>query len=464
MTDLRHGPSGSTTSAGASTTAAEPSTDPAAPIDELRQFMIENSWIEPAIERGRGATVEDEAGTQYLDLEGGPGVTSVGHCHPEVVTAIQEQAEKLLLVPGRYQSRPALNLARRIASFIGNSLSRTFFVNSGAEAAEGAVKLALKHQTAQGRQGNTIIALQHGYHGRLGFSLSLTGLSNIKRGMGTFGLNTGVVHAPAPYCFRCPLGLKYPSCNVRCADTIEDLMHTSVQGEATVLIGEPILGVGGVIVPPDEYWPKVQAILRRHGVLLVMDEVFTGFGRTGKRFGHHGYDVQPDVVAFGKAIGGGVPIAGFIATEEVGGAFAPGDHSTTFGGKNMIGIAAGHAVLDIMERDCLEESAEERGAYFMSGLRDVCERFPIIGEVRGRGLFIGLEIVADSAGTPDAALAKAITAEASKAGMLIATTGAYGNVIRITPPLVITTEEIDGALTRLQEVLGRVSSPDGSSL
>ena len=421
--------------------------------------MVENSWIEPAIERGLGAVVEDEAGTQYLDLEGGPGVTSVGHCHPEVVNAIQKQAGKLLLVPGRYQSRSALNLARRISAFIGQRLSRTFFVNSGAEAVEGAVKLALKRQTAQGRMGNTIIALQHGYHGRLGLSLALTGLSNIKRGMGIFGLNIGVVHAPAPYCFRCPLGLKYPSCNVRCADVIEDLMHTSVQGEATVMIAEPILGVGGVIVPPDEYWPKVEAILQRHGVLLVMDEVFTGFGRTGRRFAHHGYDSRPDIVCFGKAIGGGVPIAGFIATEEVGTAFEPGDHSTTFGGKNMIGVAAGHAVLDIMERDRLEESAEERGAYLMKGLQDLSERFPIIGEVRGRGLFIGLEIVADSAGTPDAAFAKVITAEASKAGMLIATTGAYGNVIRMTPPLVITAEEIDRALAMLQEVLERVSSP-----
>ena len=464
-----HEQDGSTTSRSVSTTMAEPAADPAwsAPIDDLRQFMVENAWIEPAIERGLGASVEDEAGATYLDLEGGPGVTSVGHCHPEVVSAIREQAGKLLLVPGRYQSRPALNLARRIANFVGSNLSRTFFVNSGAEAAEGAVKLALKHQTTRGRKGNTIIALQHGYHGRLGLSLSLTGLSNIKRGMGIFGLNNGVVHAPAPYCFRCPLGLKYPACDVRCADTIEDLMHTSVQGEATVMIAEPILGVGGVIVPPDEYWPKVGAILRRHGVLLVMDEVFTGFGRTGKRFAHHAYEVHPDVVTFGKAIGGGVPIAGFIATEEVGTAFEPGDHSTTFGGKNMIGVAAGHAVLDIMERDRLEESSEERGAQLMAGLDDLRERFPIIGEVRGKGLFIGLEIVADSTGTPDPALAKAITAEASKGGMLIATTGAFGNVIRMTPPLVITdrrdrssTRDLAGSTgptwhRRLAQVLGR---------
>ena len=172
-----------------------------ASIDQLRQFMIENSWIEPAIERGVGALVEDEEGKQYLDLEGGPGVVSVGHCHPGVVSAIRAQAEKLLIVPGRYQSRPALNLARRLAAYAGGKLKRTFFVNSGAEAVEGAVKLALKHQERQGRLGNTIIALQHGYHGRLGLSHSLTGLSSLKRGIGIFGLNVGIVHAPAPYCY-----------------------------------------------------------------------------------------------------------------------------------------------------------------------------------------------------------------------------------------------------------------------
>jgi 4-aminobutyrate aminotransferase-like enzyme len=426
-------------------------------IDELKQFMVENSWIEPAIERGLGAIVEDEAGNEYLDLEGGPGVVSVGHCHPTVVTAIREQAEKLLIVPGRYQSRAALSLARRIATYAGGRLKRTFFVNSGAEAVEGAVKLALKHQETQGREGNTIIALQHGYHGRLGLSLALTGLSSLKRGIGIFGLNLGIVHAPAPYCYRCPLGLRYPSCNIRCADSIEDLMHTSVQGEATVMVAEPILGVGGAIVPPEEYWPKVESILRRHGVLLIMDEIFTGFERTGHRFAYSDLGIRPDIVAFGKAIGGGIPIAGFIATDEVGTAFLPGDHSTTFGGKNMLGIAAGHAVLDILEREDLAANAVERGAELMEGLQRLSRRFPVVGDVRGKGLFVGLEIVDGATGSPDSALAKEIVGEALGEGVLIATTGAHGNVIRITPPLVISSDEIDRALALLEIVLERIS-------
>jgi 4-aminobutyrate aminotransferase-like enzyme len=435
-----------------------------APIDQLRQFMIENSWIEPAIERGLGTVVEDEAGKQYLDLEGGPGVVSVGHCHPEVVAAIRNQADKLLIVPGRYQSRLALNLARRIASYAGGKLKRAFFVNSGAEAVEGAVKLALKHQQTRGRQGNTIIALQHGYHGRLGLSLSLTGLSSLKRGLGIFGLNVGVTHAPAPYCYRCPLGLRYPSCNIRCADAIEDLMHTSVQGDATVMIGEPILGVGGAIVPPKEYWPKVASILRQNGVLLVMDEIFTGFERTGDRFAYLGYGIEPDIVAFGKAIGGGIPIAGFIATEEVGAAFLPGDHSTTFGGKNMIGVAAGHAVLDILDREDLARNAIEQGTRLMEGLRRLSERFSAVGDVRGKGLFVGLELIDGATGDPDAPLAKSIVAEALKEGVLVATTGAYGNVIRITPPLVITSDKIDRALALLEKILERSTPPTGSAV
>ena len=374
---------------------------PATPVAELTPYLIHNDWIEPVFVSGRGAVVEDEQGKEYIDLEGGPGVTSVGHCHPEVVSAVQKQAAKLLIVPGRYMGRPALTLARRIAEYIGNKLEMTFFCNSGAEAAEGATKLALKHSWSKQREGNTVIALQHGYHGRLGLSLALTGLPKMKKGMGTFGLHPGVIHAPAPYCYRCPLGLKYPSCNVKCADVIDDLMDTSVQGQAAAFIAEPILGVGGVIVPPQEYWPKVAAILKKHGVPFILDEVFTGFGRTGEKFAHQGYGVQPDVMAFAKAIGGGVPLGGFIATREFGEVFKSADHSTTYGGKNQLGIAAGHAVLDILKKERLEDCATERGAQFMAGLRELAKSRPEMGEVRGKGLFIAIEIVKNGAREPD---------------------------------------------------------------
>jgi 4-aminobutyrate aminotransferase / (S)-3-amino-2-methylpropionate transaminase / 5-aminovalerate transaminase len=418
---------------------------------EYTPYMIHNDWIEPILVRGSGAVVEDEQGKDYIDLEGGPGVTSVGHCHPEVVEAVREQAGRLLIVPGRYMGRAALTLAKRLAEYVGNGLEMTFFCNSGAEAAEGATKLAMKHAWTKQREGYTIIALQHAYHGRLGLSLALTGLPKMKKGMGTFGIHPGVTHAPAPYCYRCPLGLKYPSCQIKCADYVDEMMDTSVQGQAAVFIAEPILGVGGVIVPPDEYWPKIEGILKKHGVAFVLDEVFTGFGRTGKAFAHQLFGVRPDVMSFAKAIGGGVPLGGFIATREYGSVFKTADHSTTYGGKNQLGIAAGHAVLDILKRERLEDKAVERGRQFMDGLRDLAKRFPAIGEVRGKGLFIGFEIVKDDKRTPDAKLAKELSNEA-----LISATGAHSNTLRITPPLVITADQVERALKSFRTIFERV--------
>jgi 4-aminobutyrate aminotransferase / (S)-3-amino-2-methylpropionate transaminase / 5-aminovalerate transaminase len=431
------------------------------PVAEYTPYMIHNDWVEPVFVKGSGAIVEDEQGKDYVDLEGGPGVTSVGHCHPDVVRAVQEQAGKLLIVPGRYMGRPALTLAKRIAEYVGNQLEMTFFCNSGAEAAEGAVKLALKHSWTKQREGQSIIALQHGYHGRLGLSLALTALPKMKKGMGSFGTHPGVVHAPAPYCYRCPLGLQYPSCNIKCADAVDELMDTSVQGQAAAFIAEPILGVGGVIVPPDEYWPKMQAILKKHGVPFILDEVFTGFGRTGEKFAHQAYGVQPDVMAFAKAIGGGVPLGGFIATRELGNVFKTADHSTTYGGKNQLGIAAGHAVLDILKKESLEDAAKERGAQFMAGLRELQRRYPVIGEVRGKGLFIAMEIVADAKRTPDTKLAKALANEALNQGLILSATGTHGNNLRITPPLVITLGQVERALVALGETFARTVPASG---
>jgi 4-aminobutyrate aminotransferase-like enzyme len=269
--------------------------------------------------------------------------------------------------------------------------------------------------------------------------------------MGPYGTFPGVVHAPAPYCYRCPLKLEPTTCGVKCADVVEDMLHTRVPGEAAVMIAEPILGVGGVIVPPDDYWPKVQAICKRHRITLVLDEVFVGFGRTGADFAHQHYGLEPDIVTFAKAIGGGVPLGGFIATEALGTAFEPGDHFTTYGAKNQIGIAAGHAVLDILRDEALKEKARETGAQFLAGLKEIQKRFPIIGDVRGRGLMIGFELVRDANRTPAPDLAKALEREVLKRGALISTTGAYGNVLRITPPLVITSDQAERALAIIAE-------------
>jgi len=302
--------------------------------DELNRFLVVNQNIGPVVATGKGSEVFDEDGRTYIDLEGGPGVASVGHCHPKVVEAIKSQADKLLQVPGRYHSRVTLELAQRLSSLTNGRLARTFFANSGAEANEGAIKASLKHAFNTRKQGYGIIAFDHGFHGRLCLTSALTGISKQKRGMGTFGTFPGVVHVHAPYCYRCPFGAKPDTCGAKCADAVADAIKTRVPGEAAVMIAEPILGVGGVIVPPDNYWNKVGDILHTSKVTLVHDEVFVGFGRTGKWFAHDWYGTKPDIVTFAKTIGGGVPLGGFMATETLGTAFEPPDHFTTYGAKN----------------------------------------------------------------------------------------------------------------------------------
>jgi len=417
----------------------------------LNDYLVVNQNIEPCLAKGRGAEVQDDAGRTYLDLEAGPGVASVGHCHPKVVAAIKAQADRLLQVPGRYHSVQTMRLAQRISEMTGGRLRRTFFANSGAEAADGAIKCSLKHAANGGRKGFGILALEHGFHGRLALPLALTGIAKQKRGMGPYGTFPGVVHAPAPYCYRCPLKLEPSTCGAACADVVEDLLQTRVPGEAAVMIAEPILGVGGVIVPPDAYWAKVQAICKRHRITLVMDEVFAGFGRTGSDFAHQHYGLEPDIMTFAKAIGGGVPLGGFIATEALGTAFEPGDHFTTYGAKNQIGIAAGHAVLDVLRDEALKDNARERGAELLAGLEAIRSRYPVIGDVRGRGLMIGIEIVRGADRTPAPDLAKTLEKEVLKRGALISTTGANGNVLRITPPLVITAGQVERALAIIAE-------------
>lgn len=417
----------------------------------LNDYLVVNQNIEPYLASGRGAEVQDESGKSFIDLEAGPGVASVGHCHPKVVQAIKDQADRLIQVPGRYHSARTLHLAQRISELTDGRLKRTFFSNSGAESADGAVKCGLKHAANTGKKGFGIIALEHGFHGRLSLPLALTGIAKQKRGMGPYASFPGVVHAPAPYCYRCPLKLEPSNCGGKCAEVVEDMLQTRVQGEAAIMIAEPILGVGGVIVPPDEYWPKVQEICRRNRITLILDEVFTGFGRTGRDFAHQHYDLEPDIMTFAKAIGGGVPLGGFIATEELGTAFEPADHFTTYGAKNQIGIAAGHAVLDILRDESLKDNAREAGNQFLAGLREIQKRHPVIGDVRGRGLMIGFELVRDVNRTPAPELAKALEREVLKRGALISTTGAFGNTLRITPPLVITPEQVERALRIISE-------------
>jgi 4-aminobutyrate aminotransferase-like enzyme len=427
-------------------------------VEELGDYLIPNNNSLPVIVSGKGAEVLDEQGRRYLDLEAGPGVVSVGHCHERVVTAVREQAGTLMQGPGRNFSRITLTLAKRLSDQLGNAIKRFFFANSGAEANDGAIKIALKHALASGKQGAGVIAFDHGFHGRLSLALSLTGQASKKKGLGPYASFPGVVHALAPYCYRCPLQLKPSSCGMKCADMIEDLLLTRVPGEAAIMIAEPIIGVGGVIVPPDQFWPKVREICSKHKITVILDEVFTGFGRTGKTFAHQHWNLKPDIVTFAKAIGGGLPMAGFATTDEIAKPFDPGDHFTTFGSNNQVGIAAAHAVLDILRDENLADKAKVNGAFFISELLALAKKFEFIGDVRGCGLMIGVELVHDRIKkTPAPDIAKTVQAHLREQGVLISLTGVHGCVLRITPPLVITKPQIERALAAFDSAFSFIS-------
>ncbi|MDZ4735010.1 MAG: aspartate aminotransferase family protein [Rhodospirillaceae bacterium] len=428
-------------------------------IEELVDYLLPNSNSGPVIVKGAGAEVWDADGQRYIDLEAGPGVASVGHCHPRIVEAVRQQAGRLLQSPGRFHSPLTLRLAKRIAVLFQDRLKRVFFSNSGAEANDGAIKVALKYAMATGKRGFGILALEHSFHGRLSLPLSLTGMAARKKGFGPYSAFPGIVHTSAPYCYRCPLGLEPSNCGTRCADEIESALKTKVPGEAAIMIAEPILGVGGVIVPPADYWPKVQAILKRHNIVLIHDEVFTGFGRTGKLFGHQHFDVAPDMVTFAKAIGGGIPLGGFVASDTVAATLEEGDHFTTFGANNQVGIAAAHAVLDVIADEDLPKRAETIGNHLMERFRAAMGTYHFIGDVRGLGLMIGVEIVEDrNSRRPAPALAKRIQAEMRNRGIIIGVTGNYGCVLRITPPLVMTEAQADEVSSVFLDVCATVST------
>lgn len=427
-------------------------------IEKYRKYMVAIPVEEPFILKGYGAQVEDIEGKTYIDCTSGPGVLNVGHCHPEVTQAIREQLGKLTQCVANAFNVPMVQLAEKLASIAPSGLSKTFYANSGAEAVEGAVKLAVKYAIQAGKSSAGIISLEHGFHGRLGLSLSLTSQTDRKRGFGQYASFPFVTRLPAPYCYRCPLGLKYPECNIACADSLERTFDTHRHPDDTAaFIMEPVLGVGGVIVPPPEYIPRVVEICRRNNILVIFDEVFTGFGRTGKMFASEHSGEVPDIMTMAKALGGGLPLGAFIASDRVAGAFEAGDHYTTFGGNNAASCVSGLATIEVIERERLVQNAAELGALMLQELRHRLGRLPWAGEVRGQGLFIGLEVVRTHAGKePAADLALQLSKRLMGRGVLVSVCGVQKNILRLTPPLNLTREESQRVLDAFSAVAAEI--------
>lgn len=396
--------------------------------------------------RGEGKWLFDADGRKYLDFFGGIVTVSLGHCEPRVVAAIEKQAKTLQHVSTLFPTIPIVELAETLAElFPGQKPARVFFSNSGTEAIETALLTARVHT-----ERTEVIALRHGYHGRSMLSMSLTGHAGWRLG----GVHDpGIRHAVAPYCYRCPLKLRYPECGVACADDVEEVIRTTTSGRPAALIAEPIMGVGGFITPPPEYHGRVAEIVRRHEGLVIADEVQTGWGRTGgKWFGIEQYGVKPDLVVAAKSLGNGHPVGATLARKEVADSFK-GLTISTFGG-NPVTMAAAKAVVDVIAQDRLMVNAAEVGGHLRKRLDGLSEKHRLVGEVRGMGLMQGIELVKDRGTREPAPEATAAVMEAAKdRGLLVGKGGLYGNVLRISPPLNVSRDDADQAADLLDQAL-----------
>jgi 4-aminobutyrate aminotransferase/(S)-3-amino-2-methylpropionate transaminase len=420
-------------------------------IVELRNSVIPpgyRSGTTVYVESARGAMIRAIDGKEYIDFAGGIGVMTVGHSHPKVVAAIKDQAEKFthtcfMVVP--YES--AVILAEKLCRIApGTAPKSTLFVNSGAEAVENAVKIARYFTKRQ-----AIIALEHGYHGRTQLAMTLTSKVNpFKLGFGPFAPE--VYHIPAPYCYRCSFGLRYPGCNVACADYLNDFLKNQVGAECTAaVIAEPLLGEGGFITPPPEYFTKLTGICRANGIVFIADEIQAGSGRTGKMFAIEHFGVEPDMITLAKGFAAGMPLSAVIGKREMMNSVHPGGLGGTYGA-NPVACRAALAVMDIFGEENLLQKAQILGKKIRERLTGWQSRFETIGDVRGLGPMLAIELVRDrETKNPAAEEASALVKYCIDHGVVILVCGTFNNVIRFLPPLVITDQELNKGLSVIEE-------------
>jgi 4-aminobutyrate aminotransferase/(S)-3-amino-2-methylpropionate transaminase len=405
------------------------------------------------VAKTEGALLEDVDGNRYIDLAGGIGCLNTGHRAPGVLTAIERQLDRFLhtcvqVTP--YESY--IRLAERLNQVTpGTFPKKTLFVNSGAEAVENAVKIA---RAATGRPG--IIAFEDAFHGRTMMALSLTSKTHPYKA-GFQPLPGEVYRIPYAYCFRCSYCLKYPSCELYCARHLEDTFKRVVAQEAVAaVIAEPVLGEGGFVAPPLDYFQKLLEICHKHGVLFIADEVQTGFGRTGALFACERYGIEPDIIVTAKSIGGGLPLGAITGRTEIMDAPGPGGLGGTFAG-NPVACEAALAVLDMFEQQDLNARASELGDAFQKRAREWHKRWPMIGEVRGLGAMQAIELVqSQDKREPAPEETKQVTQYCYEHGVITISAGTYGNVIRLLMPLVITDAQMDEALDVLESALKTV--------
>lgn len=398
--------------------------------------------------RGEGQYLWDSEGRQYLDFFGGILTVSVGHCNPKVNARVLEQNQILQHTSTLYETIPQVELAEKLAQITPGRLQKSFFTNSGTEANETAVLIAQLYTGSQ-----EIIALRHGYSGRSVLARTLTAHSGYRNVSTQLPF---VKHAHNAYCYRCPFAMTYPACDLRCAKDIEELIQTETSGQVAALLAEPIQGVGGFITPPDEYFKEAVAIVRNYGGLFICDEVQTGWGRTGTfMFGIEHWGVAPEIMTSAKGMANGLPIGWTIAHPEVADAYRKATIST-FGG-NPVTCTAALATISVIEEERLAQHAEATGRILKDGLLALQQKYPCMGDVRGKGLMLAVEFVHEGK-RPAADIVKRLFEATKERNLLIGKGGLYGNVVRITPALTVTPAEVHEALRILDEALAEVTA------
>jgi 4-aminobutyrate aminotransferase len=418
-----------------------------------RHKEVMPSWLllyydEPIeLVRGEGASVWDAAGKEYLDFFGGIVTTISGHVVPKIVEALTEQANKIAHTSTLYLIRPMVELAERLTGLAPvDPPTKAFFVGSGTEAVEAALLFATSW-----RRSNEIIALRNSYHGR---SFGAVGITGNKGWSATSFSPLNVSYALAPYCYRCPLGLTYPDCGVACAEDVRNVIETTTTGEPAAMIAEPVQGVGGFVTPPPEYFQIVKSILDEFEIPFIADEVQTGFGRTGEAYwGIESYGVRPEAIVCAKGLGNGMAIGAVVGRAEMVDSLRANSIST-FGG-NPLASTYALANLDHIEEHDLQQNAYKVGDYLYRGLKDLEDRFDVVGEVRGKGLMIGVELVKDGESKdPSPEAAGRVMETCKERGLLVGKGGLYGNVLRVSPPLSITEDDAARAVETLEVAFG----------
>jgi len=417
---------------------------------DLKQHLspVWTHLTEIVVERGEGIYLYDREGKRYMDFTSGIGVTSTGHCHPAVVEAIRRQAGNLIF--GQVNTvlhEPLFDLIEQLRVVVPPALDRYFFSNSGAEAVEAAVKLA-KHATAR----SNMIVFQGGFHGRTHLTMAMTTSKTVYR-THYQPLVPGIFTAPYPYAYY--YGWSDQQTLAFCQRELERLLASqSAPDETACIVVEPILGEGGYVVPPNGFLSALRTICDRHGILLIADEIQSGFARTGKLFAVQHEQVTPDIMIMAKGIASGVPLSCIAYRAELSENWLKGSHGGTFGG-NALACAAAAATIRVIREERLAENAAARGGQLLEGLRSLkgeCER---LGDVRGRGLMAAAEFTTD--GKPDEQAAKTVSRAAVEQGLLLLTCGTFGNVVRWIPPLIVTEQQIAEALERFAEALKKLS-------